>query len=78
VQWVIDPTATPCLGRFFAEAANERGYLVDAELFHVRTAKPFDLSAEIEEAVWLELSKTHSLELAPLTEQYVLKLARSL
>jgi hypothetical protein len=77
-EWVIDPTATTYLGRFFAEAANERGYLVDVELIHARTAKTFDLSAEIEEAVWLELSKSQSLELAPLTEQYVLTLARSL
>lgn len=74
----IERSATIYLGRFVSEAAHERGHLVDAELFHVRTVKSLRPSAEIEEAIWCNVSEVHTLELAPLTEQHVLKLARSL
>jgi 8-oxo-dGTP diphosphatase len=55
------------LGCFVAEAANESGHLVEAELFHVRTAHQPQASAEIEETLWVELDRADQLLLAPLT-----------
>jgi len=66
------------LGCFVAEAANESGHLVEAELFHVRTARQPQASAEIEEAVWITLDLADQLTLAPLTRDHVLPLARRL
>ncbi len=66
------------LGCFMAEAANESGHLVEAELFHIRTARQPQASAEIEETIWIALDRADELTLAPLTRDHVLPLARRL
>lgn len=66
------------VGRFSAEAANEPGHMVEAELFRIfpAPARRFVLGAEIEEAIWVSPESAARLELAPLTRQCVLPLAR--
>lgn len=66
------------LGRFSAPAANERGYLVEAELYHIRLAFLPIINAEIEEAVWVTPKEASALNLAPLTRNYVLPLSLTL
>lgn len=63
------------LGRFSAPAANETGYEVEAQLFHVRTAHEPVIAAEIAEAVWVQPVEAAKLTLAPLTRDFVLPLA---
>ncbi|MGZ8361858.1 MAG: NUDIX hydrolase [Allosphingosinicella sp.] len=66
------------LGRFLARAANAPDHVVDAELFHVRVTFPVQATAEIEEAIWVDLSIAPDLDLAPLTREFVLPMARKL
>ncbi|MDN7142551.1 NUDIX domain-containing protein [Pseudomonas sp. JQ170] len=75
---VIDPQEASYLGRFTAPAANEPGYVVQAELFQVHTALPVEPAAEIEEVVWVSARKPLTLELAPLTRDLILPLYRRL
>jgi 8-oxo-dGTP pyrophosphatase MutT (NUDIX family) len=73
----VDP-APQYLGCFTAEAANEPGYSVEAELFHVRTSHDPQASAEIAEAIWLDSHSASKLTLAPLTRDHVLPLLQTL
>lgn len=66
------------LGCFLAEAANEPGHRVEAELFHFRAAFLPQASAEIAEVRWVALRDAAALSLAPLTRQHVLPLAAAL
>jgi len=66
------------LGQFSAPAANEPGYTVVAELFHIRTTHKPTISSEIVEALWVESGDAAKLQLAPLTRNCVLPLARAL
>lgn len=66
------------LGRFSADAANEPGCVVEAELFHVRTAHAPLVSAEIVEAIWVHPREALLLPLAPLTRDRVLPLLAAL
>lgn len=66
------------LGRFRAEAANEAGHLVEAELFAVDLAGEIRPGAEIEDAIWHHPDDLDSITLAPLTRDHVLPLARGL
>ena len=66
------------LGRFSAPAANEPGWTVEAELYSARLSGEPRLSAEIEEAVWIDPDGEIGLELAPLTRRHALPLAREL
>ncbi|MNJ23811.1 Phosphatase NudJ [compost metagenome] len=75
---VIDPQEASYLGQFTAPAANEPGYVVQAELFQVHTALPVEPAAEIEEVVWVSARKPLTLELAPLTRDLILPLYRRL
>jgi 8-oxo-dGTP diphosphatase len=62
------------LGSYEAEAANEPGYVVQAELFAIALNGEIAPAAEIAEVIWLNpLSPTLPL-LAPLTRQHVLRL----
>jgi 8-oxo-dGTP diphosphatase len=64
------------LGRFSAEAANEPGHVVEAELFRLRAPDcGFTLGAELEEALWVHPDAAPRLVLAPLTRDCVLPLA---
>ena len=66
------------LGRFSAPAANEPHFVVEAELFHVRTSHAPAVCSEIEEAVWVGLAEAQLMPLAPLTRDHVVPLARTL
>jgi 8-oxo-dGTP pyrophosphatase MutT (NUDIX family) len=72
---VLDPAEARHLGCFRAEAANEPGYVVEAELFHARVSAPVQPAAEIAEIVWLSPTDTLRPPLALLTEQHVLPMA---
>lgn len=73
---VIDPSDAIFLGNYQAPAANEPGFMVDCALYRVEM-KPDDqavAAAEIEEALWVSVSESYELELAPLTREVVLPL----
>jgi 8-oxo-dGTP pyrophosphatase MutT (NUDIX family) len=66
----------PFLGGFSAEAANEPGRRLEAQLFHIRAAgRSFRIAAEIEEALWVSIEAAERLRLAPFTRCDVLPLA---
>jgi 8-oxo-dGTP diphosphatase len=62
------------LGRYVAEAANEPGHLVDAELFMVTLHSEPKAAAEIDEIIWIDPRAPGEIELAPLTAQIVFRL----
>jgi 8-oxo-dGTP pyrophosphatase MutT (NUDIX family) len=62
------------LGRFAAEAANEPGHIVEADLFDLPPCGPVTPGAEIEEVIWLVPSAPDLPPLAPLTRRHVLRL----
>jgi len=64
------------LGQFTAPAANEPGFEVSCELFEVKVNGSVVPAAEIEEAIWVDVSAPIVLELAPLTQSHVLPLYR--
>lgn len=74
----LDEEGAQYLGSFSAPAANETGYTVEAELFHVRILHDPVLSSEIEEAVWVDEEAAKAMPLAPLTRYAVLPLSRTL
>lgn len=73
----LDVAACRYLGRFSAPAAHEPGWIVTAELFHVLSADEPIASSEIAEARWVYLDEADRLNLAPLTRDHVLPLART-
>ncbi|WP_245419717.1 NUDIX hydrolase [Phyllobacterium salinisoli] len=72
----LDPDGHEHLGQFIAQAANETGHMVEAEVFFMRVQAPVLPSAEIEEVVWVDPSDTADLPLAPLTRDHLLPIAR--
>lgn len=67
------------LGTFAAEAANEPGHDVEAQIFHVRfSGGDLTVGAELEEGVWVSIEDAQKLQLAPLTRNHILPLARTL
>lgn len=67
------------IGTFSAPAANEPEYRVEAQIFHIRAIdRAFEVSAELEEGVWLSIEEAARLELAPLIRDHVLPVARVL
>jgi hypothetical protein len=72
----IAPDSPVFLGAFRAPAANENGCFVEAAWYHVRLLGAAIASAEIEEIVWLDPRETDRIELAPLSRNFVLPLAR--
>ncbi|KAF2390419.1 NUDIX hydrolase [Pseudomonas frederiksbergensis] len=74
---VIDPTQTTFLGQFSAPAANEPGYVVQAELFLLNIDANVTPAAEIEEVRWIDPSTDGHLTLAPLTRDVILPFYRA-
>lgn len=67
------------VGRFFDVAINEPGREVVAEIFHVQSNRPeFVPAAEIEEVIWYSPDATPPVLLAPLTENHLLPLVKTL
>ncbi len=71
---VVDAQAAVFLGRFRAEAANEPGHVVEAEIFRLSVAGPVAPAAEIAEIAWIDAAAPGALPLAPLTRDHVLPL----
>ena len=71
---VVGPDDLDYLGRFHAPAANEAGYVVDAEVFFVSVRGEAVASAEIDELVWVSYDEALSIPLAPLTSEVLLPL----
>lgn len=56
------------LGRHVADAANEPGHIVEAELFLVTLAGAPHAAAEIDDIAWIDPAAPSDMDLAPLTE----------
>jgi 8-oxo-dGTP pyrophosphatase MutT (NUDIX family) len=71
----VDVDATEFLGSYEADALNEPGETVRAEVFALTTDQQLHPATEIEEIHWLESpDDTESVELAPLTLEVMLPL----
>jgi 8-oxo-dGTP diphosphatase len=70
----VSPSDVRALGQHIAEAANEPGHVVKAELFSVTLRDQPRPAAEIEEIAWIDPTNPAGLELAPLTAHTVLGL----
>ncbi|WP_150804003.1 NUDIX hydrolase [Pseudomonas fluorescens] len=73
----IDITQANYLGIFSAPAANEPGFLVQAELFQLNIDSQVAPAAEIEEVVWIDPASDGGLVLAPLTRDLILPFYRA-
>lgn len=73
----IDPAVAVYLGQFSAPAANEPGFVVEAQLFRVNINVPVTPAAEIEEVRWIDPAGDGDLLLAPLTRDLILPFYRS-
>lgn len=72
---LVAPTDLEYLGQFDAAAANEAGYVVDAEVFVVdlgEAAGSAAASAEIEELIWVTPNEALGYPLAPLTSDVLM------
>jgi 8-oxo-dGTP pyrophosphatase MutT (NUDIX family) len=74
---LIDPAHAEFLGQFSAPAANEPGYIVQAEIFQLTIASEVAPAAEIEEVIWVDPATDPAVELAPLTRDLILPFYRS-
>ena len=74
---VIDPTQATFLGQFSAPAANEPGFVVQAEIFQLTIDAEVSPAAEIEEVIWVDAAIDPVLELAPLTRDLILPFYRA-
>nr|WP_290702622.1 NUDIX domain-containing protein [Halomonas sp. UBA3074] len=59
------------LGLQTAEAANEPGVILEANLFGLVIDEPVEAAAEIAEARWVTREEAWQLSLAPLTKAYI-------
>ena len=74
---VIDPEHASYLGSFSAPAANEPGFVVQAELFLLTIDPDVSPAAEIEEVRWIDPTTDGNLTLAPLTRDLILPFYRA-
>lgn len=63
------------LGNFVAEAANEPGHMLEAELYRLQIGGDPQPLAEIEELIWVFPGSPDHLKLAPFTRDSVLPIA---
>ena len=73
----IDPAQARHLGQFSAPAANEPGFIVQAEVFLLETDATVSPAAEIEEVRWIDPISSGDLLLAPLTGEVILPFYRT-
>ncbi|MDR9863149.1 NUDIX hydrolase [Pseudomonas baetica] len=73
----IDPTQATFLGQFCAPAANEPGFIVQAEIFQLSIDSRVSPAAEIEEVIWIDPATDGDVELAPLTRDLILPFYRA-
>lgn len=74
---VIHPAQAAYLGQFSAPAANEPGFIVQAELFQLTIDQAVSPAAEIEEVRWLDPATDGDVLLAPLTRDQILPFYRA-
>ena len=74
---IIDPAQARYLGAFSAPAANEPGFVVQAEVFLLTIDAPVSPAAEIEEVRWIDPAGDGDLVLAPLTGEVLLPFYRA-
>ncbi|KIF63067.1 MULTISPECIES: NUDIX hydrolase [Pseudomonas] len=74
---VIDPAQASFLGQFSAPAANEPGFVVQAELFQLTIDAGVSPAAEIEEVIWIDPATDGDVVLAPLTRDLILPFYRA-
>ena len=74
---VIDPAQASFLGQFSAPAANEPGFVVQAEIFQLTIDAEVSPAAEIEEVIWIDPSTDGDGVLAPLTRDLILPFYRA-
>lgn len=74
---VASPEGARHCGRFAAPAANEPGFIVEAELFTLPLDGEPKPAAEIAEIAWLDPGAASALPLAALTRDHALPLWRS-
>ncbi|MFW9078273.1 NUDIX hydrolase [Pseudomonas sp. P2757] len=74
---VIDPTQAIFLGQFSAPAANEPGFVVQAEIFQLSIDAQVSPAAEIEEVLWIDPATDGDVILAPLTRDLILPFYRA-
>ncbi|SHO67092.1 ADP-ribose pyrophosphatase YjhB, NUDIX family [Pseudoxanthobacter soli DSM 19599] len=74
----VAPSEPAHVGRLSAPAANERGHIVEAELFRLRVDAPVRPAAEIEEVRWVDPAAPETLPpweaVAPLTRDHIFPL----
>ncbi|MHC8324197.1 NUDIX hydrolase [Pseudomonas sp. GB2N2] len=73
----IDIAHAAYLGQFSAPAANEPGFVVQAELFQLTIECDVSPAAEIEEARWIDPATDGDVTLAPLTRDLILPFYRA-
>lgn len=73
----IDPAQATFLGQFSAPAANEPGFVVQAEIFQLTIDAQVTPAAEIEEVIWIDPATDPAIELAPLTQDVILPFYRA-
>jgi len=74
---VIDPEQASFLGQFSAPAANEPGFVVQAEIFQLTIDAQVLPAAEIEEVIWIDPATDGDVVLAPLTRDLILPFYRA-
>jgi len=60
------------MGRFSAPAANEPGYVVEAEVYEVKTDGPLVAQAEIESLCWIDPAALDDRPIARLSREFIL------
>ena len=74
---IIDPVSATFLGQFSAPAANEPGFVVQAEIFLLTIDAEVSPAAEIEEVIWIDPATDGNVTLAPLTRDQILPFYRA-
>lgn len=74
---VIVPAQASFLGQFSAPAANEPGFVVQAEIFQLTIDAEVSPAAEIEEVIWIDPATDSDVVLAPLTRDLILPFYRA-
>jgi 8-oxo-dGTP pyrophosphatase MutT (NUDIX family) len=72
----IDPAQAAFLGQFSAPAANEPGFVVQAQIFQLTIDTDVIPAAEIEEVIWVDPATDPAVDLAPLTRDLILPFYR--
>jgi 8-oxo-dGTP pyrophosphatase MutT (NUDIX family) len=73
----IDPAQATFLGQFSAPAANEPGFVVQADIFQLTINAEVSPAAEIEEVLWIDPATDGDVDLAPLTRDVILPFYRA-